>query len=107
MQENHSLAPATEHRAQACSTKDLGIKATSSSSTPASVMPWISAALPSSFSAKEVIGVLPPAAPVFNSPLLTFSSHRNPSSPSKGSTPGSRFRRMDSRVSPHSANCCP
>ena len=32
-------APSTEQRAQACSTKDRGMRATSSSSTPARVMP--------------------------------------------------------------------
>ena len=41
LQLNQSRLPATEHRAQACSTKDRGISAASSSSTPAKVMPWI------------------------------------------------------------------
>ena len=39
LQLNHSLLPLTEHLASACSTKERGIKATSSSSTPASVTP--------------------------------------------------------------------
>ena len=48
MQENQSLLPLTEHRAAACSTKDRGISAASSSSAPAKVSPWIRAADPSS-----------------------------------------------------------
>lgn len=39
MQENHIRLPGTEHRAQACSTKERGMRAASSSRTPASVMP--------------------------------------------------------------------
>ncbi|MDE6881149.1 MAG: hypothetical protein K2P20_07300 [Oscillospiraceae bacterium] len=42
------MDPATLHRAMACSTKDRGMRATSSSSTPAKVTPWMKAALPSS-----------------------------------------------------------
>lgn len=48
LQLNHNLDPCTLHLAIACSTKDLGISAASSSSTPARVTPWIKAALPSS-----------------------------------------------------------
>ena len=48
MQLNHSFPPSTLHRAAACSTKDRGISAASSSSTPARVLPWIKAALDSS-----------------------------------------------------------
>lgn len=43
MQLNHRRLPATLHRATACSTKLRGIRAASSSSTPARVLPWISA----------------------------------------------------------------
>ena len=48
MQENHSRLPSTEHRAQVCSTKERGMRAASSSRAPASVMPWMTAALDSS-----------------------------------------------------------
>jgi hypothetical protein len=48
LQLNQSLLPCTLHRATACSTKDLGISAVSSSKTPARVLPWIKAALDSS-----------------------------------------------------------
>jgi hypothetical protein len=37
LQLNHSRLPGTEQRAQACSTKERGISAASSSSTPAKV----------------------------------------------------------------------
>ena len=53
LQLNHSLLPDTLHRALACSTNERGISAASSNSTPASVTPWMSAALPSSYPPKR------------------------------------------------------
>ena len=48
MQLNQRRLPGTLHRAMACSTKERGIRAVSSSRIPASVLPWISDALDSS-----------------------------------------------------------
>ena len=42
LQLNQNRDPSTLHRARACSTKERGIRATSSKSTPARVMPWMS-----------------------------------------------------------------
>ena len=53
MQLNHIFEPLTEHRASACSTKDRGMRATSSKNTPERVIPCISAAEPSSLPPKR------------------------------------------------------
>jgi hypothetical protein len=53
LQLNQSLAPSTEQRAQACSTKERGMSAASSKSAPASVTPGMSEALDASFPPKR------------------------------------------------------
>ena len=53
LQLNQNRLPSTEQRARACSTKERGMRATSSSSTPARVMPCIREALDSSLPPKR------------------------------------------------------
>ena len=69
----------TLHRAQACSTKLRGISAVSSSSTPARVLPWISAALDSSRPPKSKNRFSLPWKRTVRRFSDRFSRQRNPS----------------------------
>ena len=89
----------------ACSTKDRGIRATSSSRTPAKVQPWMRAALDSSRPPNRRKRFSCPPNQTVTQFSLCFSLHRKPMARSRGSRSCKRFRRSAPMVLPHRANC--
>src|SRR5699024_6140667 len=107
LQENQRRLPGTEHRASACSTKERGIRATSSSRTPARVTPWIRAAELSSLPPKrwKVFSRFPKETVIRF--WLSFSVHRKPSCRRAGRRERMRLRRREITVLPHTPKAQP